>query len=108
MTLLEAMADANLFAPWFRDPTTWASWRAFIAALFALPMSDDQRTIYQQCTGRTAPPTQPATEGWLNCGRRSGKSFVLALCAVYLAAFHDYRRHLAPGERATIIVTAAS
>jgi hypothetical protein len=33
---------------------------------------------------------------------------VLALCAVYLAAFHDYRRHLAPGERATVTVTAAS
>jgi hypothetical protein len=108
MTLIEAMADANLFAPWFRDATTWSAWRAFIAALFALPMSSAELLTYQQATGRTAPPSQPATEGWLNCGRRSGKSFVLALCAVYLAAFHDYRKFLAPGERATVIVTAAS
>jgi hypothetical protein len=108
MTLLEAMADANLFAPWFRDATTWAAWRAFIAALFALPMTPEQLAIYQQATGRTAPPSQPATEGWLNCGRRSGKSFVLALCATYLAAFYDYRKFLAPGERGTVIVTAAS
>jgi hypothetical protein len=108
VNLLEAMADANLFAPWFRKPASWASWRAFIAALFALPMTPEQLAIYQQCTGRTAPPTQPATEGWLNCGRRSGKSFVLALCSVFLAAFHNYRRHLAPGERATVLIIATN
>jgi hypothetical protein len=66
MTLLEAMADPNLFGPWFKQPTTWAAWRAFVAALFALPMTPEQLLTYQQCTGRTAPPTQPATEGWLN------------------------------------------
>lgn len=49
----------------------------------------------------------PATEGWLVCGRRAGKSFVLALCAVFLATFKDYRPYLAPGERATIMVIAA-
>ena len=50
ITLLDAMADENLFAPWFRDPTTLAAWRAFIAALFALPMTPEQLAIYQQCT----------------------------------------------------------
>jgi hypothetical protein len=108
MNILQAMRDNNLFAPWFKDATTWAAWRAFLAALFALPMTPAQLTTYQQCTGRSAPPQQPATEGWLNCGRRSGKSFVLALCAVYLAAFHDYRRHLAPGERATVLIIATN
>jgi hypothetical protein len=108
MTLLEAMADANLFAPWFRDRATWAAWTAFIAALFALPMTPEQLATYQQCTGRTAPPTHPATESYLNCGRRSGKSFLLALCAVYLSAFHDYRRYLAPGERATVLILATN
>ncbi len=108
MTLLEAMADRNLFAPWFRDSTTWAAWRAFIAALFALPMTPEQLATYQQCTGRSAPPTQPATEAWLVCGRRAGKSFILALCAVFVACFFDYRRHLAPGERATVLIIATN
>ena len=108
MTLLEAMADRNLFAPWFRDSTTWAAWRAFIAALFALPMTPEQLTIYQQSTGRVAPPQQSATEAWLICGRRAGKSFILALCAVYLACFFDYRRHLAPGERGTVLIIATN
>jgi hypothetical protein len=40
------------------------------------------------------------------CGRRGGKSFVMALVAVYLAAFRDYRQYLAPGERGTILIIA--
>jgi hypothetical protein len=47
MTLLEAMADRHLFAPWFRDPATWAAWRAFIAALFALPMTAEQQLTFE-------------------------------------------------------------
>jgi hypothetical protein len=108
MTLIEAMADRNLFAPWFRNPTSWAAWRAFIAALFALPMTQEQSLIYEQCTGRSAPPTTPATEAWLVCGRRAGKSFVLARCAVYLAAFFNYRKYLTPGERGTVLIIATN
>src|SRR6516164_2739328 len=48
-------------------------------------MSSEQLAIYQHCTGRSAPPTQRATEAWFVCGRRAGKSFTLALCAIFLA-----------------------
>jgi hypothetical protein len=37
MNILQALGDENLFAPHFRG-ASWASWRAFLAALFALPM----------------------------------------------------------------------
>jgi len=106
ITILDAMDDRNLFAAWFKRADTWAAWRAFLAALFALPMGPEQLVIYQQCTGRTAPPSTVAQEGWLICGRRAGKSFVLALVAVFLAAFHDYRPYLSPGERGTVLVIA--
>jgi hypothetical protein len=106
MTLLDAIHDRNLFAPWFRKPS-WAAWFVFLRALFALPMSDDELAVYQQCTGRDTPPSTPASEGWLICGRRAGKSFMLALVAVFLACFKDYRPHLAPGERGTLMVIAA-
>jgi hypothetical protein len=33
VTILDAVDDANLFAPWFREPSTWAAWRAFLAAI---------------------------------------------------------------------------
>ena len=70
-------------------------------------MTPDQLGLFQQCTGRSVAPTAPAREGWLVCGRRAGKSFVLALIAVFLAFARDYAQYLAPGERATILVLAA-
>jgi hypothetical protein len=107
LTIIDAINDNNLFAPWFRKSATWAAWFAFLAALFGLPLTADQLAIYRQCTGRTAPPTSAAQEGWLVCGRRAGKSFILALVAVFLACFFDYRQYLAPGERGTVLVIAA-
>jgi hypothetical protein len=106
VTILDAADDRNLFAPWFKNKASWAAWFTFLRALFALPLTAEQLALYRECTGRTEPPTAPATEGWLICGRRSGKSFMLALCAVYLACFHQYRQHLAPGERGTVLIVA--
>jgi hypothetical protein len=86
---------------------SWENWFAFLAALFALPLRPEQLAVYQHCTGRSAPPTTPLSEAWLVCGRRAGKSFVLALIAVFLACFQEYRHFLAPGERGTIVIIAA-
>jgi hypothetical protein len=104
--ILRACRDQNLFAPWFTRGD-WTSWRAFMAALFALPMDDEALAIYQRHTGRELPPEGPAEEAWLVIGRRGGKSFIMALVAVYLATFREYRQHLQPGERATVMVIAA-
>ncbi|MDT3686485.1 MAG: terminase large subunit [Pseudorhodoplanes sp.] len=106
MTIVEALSDPKLFSQWFRKPKTWTAWFAFLCALFALPMTAAQLEIYQQCTGRKLAPTKPAREAWLICGRRAGKSFILALCAVYLACFRSYREYLMPGERAMVLVIA--
>jgi len=108
ISLLDATTDPNLFAPWFKRRETWSAWFAFLSALFAQPMSEEQLAIYEQCTGRQAAPVSVASEAWLVIGRRGGKSFVLALIAVYLACFFDYRRHLARGERGSVLVIAAS
>jgi hypothetical protein len=106
LNIIEATCDGQLFARWFRTPETWAAWFAFLVALFGLPMTPEQLAIYRECTGRTDGPASPAAEGWLICGRRAGKSFVLALCAVFLACFREYREYLAPGERGTVLVIA--
>jgi hypothetical protein len=105
-TILRACWDPRLFKPWFKDDATWAAWFAFLKALFALPLSEADLATYRECTGRTEPPATPSTEAWLICGRRAGKSFMLALVAVYLATFHEYRRYLAPGERGVVMVIA--
>jgi hypothetical protein len=107
MNILQAIDDPALFASWFRDRATWSGWRTFLATLFGLPVTPEQLAFYTQCTGRTAAPESLVEEAWLICGRRAGKSFVLALIAVYLACFRDYRPYLQPGERGTVIVIAA-
>ena len=106
MNLLETFDAPHLFAPHFRGGT-WRPWRAFMAALFALPMDDDATVIYRAHTGRQNPPAKAFTEAALIVGRRGGKSRVLALVATYLACFRDYAPHLAPGEVATIGVLAS-
>jgi hypothetical protein len=109
MNILQAIDDPKLFAPWFRDPVTWAAWRVFLATLFGLPLAPDQFPMHAACTGRPMPPPpgQAVNEAWLICGRRAGKSFELALIAVFLACFRDYREYLQPGERGAVVVIAA-
>jgi hypothetical protein len=106
VNILECLDDANLFGSALRDASTWARWRSFLCALFGMPMSDAEAETYRACTGRTTAPETPFTEAWLVCGRRAGKSFTLALIAVFLACFKDYATHLGPGERATVMVIA--
>src|SRR5262249_9637441 len=107
MNILGCLDDPAVFGPQFKDPATWAAWRAFLAALFGLPMTPEQAAVYRECTGRTTPPTTAFVEAWLVCGRRAGKSFMLALTAIYIAVFRDWRPYLAAGERATIMIIAA-
>jgi hypothetical protein len=40
-------------------------------------------------------------------GRRGGKSFAMALIAVFLAVFSDWRKFLSSGERAIVLLVAA-
>lgn len=108
ITLIDAVHDPALFGPWFaKDPESWKAWLAFLTALFALPMNAEQLELYRRCTGRIAAPRDVAAEVFLICGRRAGKSFILALVAVFLACFYSYAEYLARGERATVIVIAS-
>ena len=91
MTIIDTIHDEELFARWFKNWATWQAWFTFIAALFGVPLTPEQLATYEACTGGTEAPTQPLTEAWLICGRRAGKSFVLALIAVFLACFKTYR-----------------
>jgi hypothetical protein len=103
ISILQAIADPHLFQQHF-EGNTWDAWLTFLAALFALPMTQEQCALYQKHTGRSSPPTESLHEAWLICGRRSGKSFILALASVFLAAFKDWRPHLGPGEVGTVMI----
>jgi len=103
ISITKAFDDSKLLGSVLSDPSTWQAWRSFLCALFSLPMTDTEADVFRACTGRAAPPAAAFNEAWVICGRRAGKSFTLA---VFLACFREWRPHLAPGERATIMVIA--
>jgi hypothetical protein len=105
MNILDAIADPKVFGQHFKG-NSWDAWKVFLCALFALPMSAEQLEVFRRHTGRKEPPTQPAREAWLICGRRAGKSYILATIAVFLACFRDWRPLLGPGEFGTIMIVA--
>ena len=106
MNILQAIIDGALFGRFFEGGDTWRSWFTVLRCIFGLPLGADEFALFAKCTGRARPFEKPITEGWLICGRRSGKSFIAALIAVYLAAFRDYTPYLAPGERGVVMVLA--
>src|SRR5712692_7869132 len=67
-TILDAMDAAGFTGP------SWAAWRAFWAAVFALPMDAAALELFRHHTGRTAAPIAPVREAWEIIGRRGGKS----------------------------------
>ena len=104
MNILAALDDRNLLGAASATPESWRPWRALLAAAFGLPLDPYQAELFRQCTGRAEAPTAPASYLWLVIGRRGGKSFAMALIAVFLAAFKDWRKYLSPGERAIVLV----
>lgn len=84
---------------------TWATWRAVLSAAFALDLTDDERAIVETLTSRQTLPTSPVRELWLLLGRRSGKSIIAALLAVWATCCRSYT--LAPGEVGVFMVIAA-
>jgi hypothetical protein len=107
VSILDACADPDLFGPWFKQPETWRAWFCFLRALFGLPLDDQERVLFQQHTGRADPPAGGTREAWLVVGRRGGKSMILAVIAVFLAVFVNWRPFLSPGERGTVMIVAA-
>lgn len=107
MNIIEAIDDRNLLGAAIRDPELWKPWRGLMAALYGLPLDGYSAELFRACTGRAELPTAAFAFLWLIIGRRGGKSFAMAMIAVYQACFRDWRKYLSPGERAVVLLVAA-
>ena len=107
ITILQALHDERIFRRLFKDLRTWRGWEVYLRALFGLPIETaEDLTLCRECTGLESPPSRRAHESFVICGRRSGKSFISAIIAVYLAVFKDWRPYLSPGEKGWIFIFA--
>jgi hypothetical protein len=105
MTIIEAITILRCSAS-SRAWTHGEIGSVVLKALFGIEMSEAERLIFTELSHRQTPPTDPVTEAWLIFGRRSGKSFIVAIIAAYLACFRNYRPFLSPGERGVIMIVA--
>ncbi len=107
MNIIDIMGDPRFFKSLFRDEQSWRAWRVFLKALFGIPITDEsERELFRNCTELTEQKNGPSREAYVIAGRRSGKSFMSSLIAVYLAAFKDWSPYLSPGEKGWIFIIA--
>lgn len=107
ISIIEAMEDEAIFKPLFRDLSTWNAWKIYLKALFGLSIEDgNDKSLFKACTGLKDIPKERSKESFVICGRRSGKSFISSIIAVYLAIFKDWRQFLSAGERGYIFIIA--
>lgn len=102
--IIDTLKDRKLLGQFIEDPTTWKAWFCFLRAFFALKPNKGDRGIFQEATGRSQWPREPAKEAWLVIGSRGGKSFISALVATFLAVFRKHQ--LSPGEKGYVIVVS--
>jgi len=100
-TFLDFLAAAELDGP------SWQAWATFWKAVDHVPLSPAELEVFRAHTGRQLPPASPVREAWLVCGRRSGKSRMMAARAAWTAIRRDWRQALSRGETAIIPLIAA-
>lgn len=109
ITFAEACTDPQLFGSWFAGDS-WAVWRVIDKALFGEPLDAAELAIFTEITGRTEAPTEPSTEAWFVCGRRSGKDVKASALAAWLATFGaeqmGFLGNLVPGETGVVQLIA--
>jgi len=105
LTIIDALSDPTLFAPFFRGDT-WTGWHTILKAAFAIPMTETETTFFQSVAGDRLAPTEAVRELWLIAGRRAGKDSIASAVAAFAAATFNQQDRLRPGERGVVMCLA--
>lgn len=109
LSIIDALNSETAFKGFFKDIRTWRAWMTFFRALTGSRVrSEADLRLIRECTGLASPPNKPAKEAFLICGRRSGKSTISALLAVFYAIWGGWEKYLSPGERCKVFVIAVN
>ena len=107
VSMREALSDPNLLGLALPGDS-WRPWRILLIAAMGEALTDDERVVFKQLTGREREPLAPVEEFWGIIGRRGGKTRTMAVWAVYLACLVSYDDVLASGETGVVVFLAAS
>jgi hypothetical protein len=103
----EALADPQLLGGALPGDS-WQVWRVLLIASMGETLTDEERVIFTALTGRDVEPLEPVDEFWGVVGRRGGKTRAAGTLAAYAGCLCDHSEVLAPGERGSIPILAAS
>ncbi|MDD8014059.1 MAG: hypothetical protein PHX45_00080 [Acidobacteriota bacterium] len=107
MNIIDALHNRAIFGPLLKKAETWHAWEIYLRGLFNIPiLAEKDRKLFKTSTGLTKPRAERIRESFVICGRRSGKSYMSALIASYLAGFKDWKPYLSPGEKGWIFIVA--
>lgn len=106
-TMRAALEDPHIFGT-ILPGDSWAAWRVLLIAVMGEELTESERKIFRELTGRDYEPGERCEELWAIVGRRGGKTRAIAVLAAYLASLVDYTDILAPGERASLPIISAS
>lgn len=80
---------------------------ACLRSIYGLPLADEQRELFYQCTGRSTYSGKPFAEASILAGARGGKdSRIAAPIVCYEAIFGGHEGHLGKGERGVVPLVA--
>lgn len=101
VTMRRALSDPKLLGSALQGPS-WATWRVFLIALMGEQLTEDERVVFKQFTGRDHEPGVRVEEFLALVGRRGGKDRAISVLATYLACFTDWTGVLARGEKGLV------
>jgi hypothetical protein len=104
ISLRDALDDDQLLGTVLQGDS-WFAWRALLFASMGEALTDEERALFQQLTGREHEPDRRIEEFIGVIGRRGGKSRAISVIATYVAAFVPHPM-LAPGERGIVLCIA--
>jgi hypothetical protein len=104
--IIEALTSPSFFGPAFKNLSSWRNWLTFLKTIYGIPLDAEELEVFRQCTERSAPLQEGFREVYAICGRRGGKSRIMAVIAVFEALWGNWAEGLAPGENAFIFLLA--
>jgi hypothetical protein len=104
ISFAEALRDVRLLGASFRG-SSWRPWHVLAKIISGQPLDYSEMALVLECTGRRVLPQNPPRRLYLLVGRRGGKSRFLSALAVWVAALAaDWRKLMAPGEPAVVML----
>ncbi len=102
-TIRAALEDPKLLGHTLAGDT-WAAWRTLLIAAMGEALTDAERVVFKQLTGRDREPGQRIEELVAVIGRRGGKTRAMATLAAYCATLTKHR--LVAGETGVVLLIA--